>query len=369
MTGDTMRTTTVMMGAAAAPTRPTLAIVSSANQAYYPGLAVTFCSALATASGACDYHLFVLDGGIAPGDLDRLRHQLEAIAALKGVKATLQRLTFDESQLPQLREHRGSRMTYAKLLLPELLPGLATVLYVDADIICFKGLEEIVPPAGPAVLLAGCLDGKKFLEKDCPWSERLTEAERSLPYINAGLLWMNLDALRAMKFSALALDAAAGVTRLGDQPVFNFLCRGHIAVLPGAYNFQASFDALELASAWRSSNVHCTSPGKPWQAGSSWRYHLSYLLWQGTYQRLFLNAASRAAPSFARAAAGLTGARVRQAFYRLVNPARARMYRVRLLETQCAGNLLPELDRFWNERLRVPGDVPGGGLSEENPPG
>ena len=50
-------------------------------------------------------------------------------------------------------------MHYAKLLLPEILPHLDSIIYLDADVLCFSGLEEVRPPAGePRWLLAGALD-------------------------------------------------------------------------------------------------------------------------------------------------------------------------------------------------------------------
>ncbi|NJM36387.1 MAG: hypothetical protein HC845_00085 [Akkermansiaceae bacterium] len=165
--------------------RPTLTIVSNADEKFFPGLAVAVTSAVAAASGKYNYDFIILDGGLKRSDLSKLESQINQLAAVKNISVGIEYLEITESQLKLFPERRGSRMTYAKLVLPQLLSRLDSIIYLDADVLCFKGIESVHPPDGDKHwLLAGARDFFGTLEKDCPWLAKVSLTERSSPYIN-----------------------------------------------------------------------------------------------------------------------------------------------------------------------------------------
>ena len=82
--------------------RPTLHIVSNADERFYPGLAVAVASAVAAASGNYDYHIRILNGGLQPESISQLRATVESIATKKGIRAVLETLEVDQNRLMKL---------------------------------------------------------------------------------------------------------------------------------------------------------------------------------------------------------------------------------------------------------------------------
>lgn len=336
-------------------TRPTLHIVSNADEKFLPGLEVAVASAVTAASGACDYHFLILDGGLPPGALENLAATISTIAMQRGIRATLDPLTIDQNRLLALPERRGSRMTYAKLVLPEILPHLDSILYLDADVLCFAGLEAVHPPAGESQwLLAGARDFFSVIEKDCPWIDQVPPAERKLPYINCGVMWMNLRGLREMDFTerAITARAAIGNARQGDQSVFNFLCRGKSHILPDAINHRTSIGATRpLCEGNLDLNLHFIGSPKPWLGAPKTSNWLAHRLWHQARALLFPGQAEAppAAPP-----QDLAAIRRKALLYTLLNPERAAHYRSDIRSLHDPAGILYHASRHWHDRTSHP---------------
>lgn len=328
--------------------RPTLHIVSNADEKFFPGLAVAAASAVASASGDYDYHFLILDGGLSPEALHQLGASLADIAGKKGVRATLEPLQIDQSRLQALPERRGSRMTYAKLVLPEILPHLGSIIYLDADVLCFAGLEGVRPTAGEEDLwlLAGARDFFSVIEKDCPWIDQVPPAERRLPYINCGVMWMNLKGLREMAFTdhAITARAAIGKARQGDQSVFNFLCRGKSLILPDAVNHRTSIGSSRpLCEGNLDLNLHFIGSPKPWLGPPKTSNWLAHRLWHQARAALFPGTPEHTAvPPH-----DLVSIRRKALLHCLFNPRRAAHYRSDLRSLNDPGGVMAKAGAHW----------------------
>lgn len=330
--------------------RPTLHIVSNADEIFFPGLEVAVASAVAAASGDCDYHFLILDGGLPPGGLDSLSKTIADIAASKNIRATLEPLIIDQNRLLVLPERRGSRMTYAKLVLPEILPHLDSILYLDADVLCFKGLESVHPPSGETQwLLAGARDFFSVIEKDCPWLDQVPPAERKLPYINCGVMWINLKGLREMDFTDRAITARAsiGAARQGDQSVFNFLCRGKSFILPDAINHRTAIGSSRPFCEGRlDMNIHYIGSPKPWLGAAKTSNWLAHQLWHQARVALFPHVPAHVpAPPH-----DLASIRQKALLYSFLNPTRAAHYRSDLRSLSDPGGILALANNHWTSR-------------------
>ena len=333
--------------------RPLLTVVSNADERFFPGLAVAVTSAVAAASGDFDYRFLILAGGLKPVSLDALAGIVRETGARRGIRATLEPLVIDQTRLLALPERRGSRMTYAKLVLPEILPELDSIIYLDADVLCFLGLETVCPPAGENHwLLAGARDFFAVIEKDCPWIEQVPLAERRLPYINCGVMWMNLKGLRGMDFTprAIAARAAIPVARQGDQAVFNFLCRRHSHILPAAVNH---FTSLGSTRPFREGNlnlnIHYIGVPKPWMGPPKTSTWLAHSLWHQACAALIPGVVLDT-PSFPPHDHAMV--RRKAVLYTLFNPSRAAHYRGDLLSLKDPSRLLSLASNHWSARLR-----------------
>ena len=335
-----------------ARTRPILTIVSNADERFFPGLAVAVASAVAAASGEYDYHFLILDGGLKADSLANLSRRIGDIAVGKGIRATLDALTIDQNRLSVLPPRRGSRMTYAKLVLPEILPHSDSIIYLDADVLCFAGIENVRPPENETQwLLAGARDFFSVIEKDCPWIDQVPVAERKLPYINCGVMWMNLHGLREINFTTRAITARAAIgnARQGDQSVFNFLCRGKSFVLPPQLNhFTAIGSARPLCEGNLDLNLHHIGSPKPWLGSPKTSNWLAHRLWHQARAALFPGtlAAPPALPPH-----DFSSIRRKALLYALFNPSRAAHYRCDLRSLTDPGGLLKMADQHWLSRI------------------
>lgn len=330
------------------PSRPQLTIVSNADENFFPGLAVAVTSAVAAASGDCDYHFLILDGGLSVDSFSQLREAVRAIGAKKGIMVTLERLEVDQTRLLALPERRGSRMTYAKLVLPEILPHLDSVIYLDADVLCFTGLEKVHAPVGQGHwMLAGAQDFFAVIQKDCPWLEQVPTSERTLPYINCGVMWMNLKGLREMNFTEKAITARASIlnARQGDQSVFNFLCRGKSYILPEWVNHRTSIGSTRpLCEGNLELNLHYIGSPKPWLGSPKTSNWLAHQLWHLARETLFPAAGKQ---NSALPPHDVSKIWNKSLLYSFTNPTRAAHYRSDLRSLSDPGRVLEKAAARW----------------------
>ena len=334
--------------------RPVLTVVSNADEKFFPGLAVAVASAVAAASGKYDYHFLILDGGLRPESVETLNTRIAKIAVRKDIYASLEILPVDQTRLRSLPERRGSRMTYAKLVLPEILPQLDSIVYLDGDVLCFSGLEAVHPLAGEAnCLLAGARDFFSVIAKDCPWLDQVPPAERQLPYLNCGVLWMNLTGLREIDFThrSIAARAAVGEARQGDQSVFNFLCRGRCSILPESVNHRTSIGSSKaLCEGSLDLNLHYIGAPKPWLGPPKTSNWLAHQLWHQARAMLFPETGTMptAVPPHDRA-----NIRRKALLYSLLNPPRAAHYRSDLSSLRDPSGLMATAQNYWESTLGI----------------
>lgn len=166
--------------------------------------------------------------------------------------------------------------TWYRVFLPELLPDVDRILYLDADVLVRES---------PAPLWSTDLDGNTVAAVTNvfePWNLGWPEHGLGLraPYFNAGVLLMDLERMRADDVAAKILKHAAaneGRMPFGDQDPLNAVLAESRKALHPRWNVQNSvvhfdwaadvFDADELAEARRDPAIrHFEGPAsnKPW---------------------------------------------------------------------------------------------------------
>ena len=154
--------------------------------------------------------------------------------------------------------------TYYKYMIADLLPHLSKALYLDADMICRGSLMPLFETDLGDYYCAGVKDRSC----DKRHKHRVGHAKDEL-YVNAGVLLLNLDKLRAERMSRTLIENTkkyADTILYVDQDGMNITFKNKIKELPTKYNFTSSNMRHDYFCINRLSAVilHYTTERKPW---------------------------------------------------------------------------------------------------------
>ena len=199
--------------------------------------------------------------------------------------------SFDESY-----EVRGiSRSTYFRLSVHRILGHLNKVIYSDVDVLFGGSLSDMWNTEMGDYLLAGVKGANNF-PKTWEMLQRMGYAKELEglcgKYINAGILLMNLEAIRDLNPDRVWLDMTRKQYHYQDQDILNITCKGRILFLPlqnnvaahltkkdfGLYAREGIYTGKEQEEAWERPRVLHYTGEKPWnnrgthKASHWWRY-------------------------------------------------------------------------------------------------
>lgn len=264
------------------------------------GLGVTVSSLIRNCSDSQQLTLWFLCAGLRNED----KSNIEQLLASEGFRGNQHYIDFDPiAQFGNLRSLHGDWTTYGRLLLPELLTNVDSVLYLDADLVIELDVLNLVGfdlkdnalAAVPGATIKYALEND-FLIKKCNLS-----LEDS--YFNAGILLMNLFLWRKqnIKEQCLGLGKQYPNELLAvDQTILNALFSKTFASLPKAYNCVWYPDRLRPDVADKMILHYVGSP-KPWDVGgkhlhkgfATWNTYLNSK-WSKEYANLTISDFSRA---------------------------------------------------------------------------
>lgn len=292
----------------------TITVAICADDRYAPGLMVTLGSILLYADPAVPIDIVVLDHGITSQNWTRLMQVVEKCesrtrlqrlelainamaldrgitiqnwthltheAEMRGGRVCLRRLQLDRSLLQGLPPgQHGSAAVYARLLLPDLLPEVPTLVYVDADIMFFRDIADFArtPLSGRAA--AVCQDEiLRWIGNDCPIPG---SAHADQPYFNSGVMLIDLDYWRCHGVGRQAIEFLqrhGTACRFWDQTALNALLVGKVRLVDASWNrFALADPELFLATRF---NVHLVARNKPWlQPSTAFFMQLWYVMYQ-----------------------------------------------------------------------------------------
>lgn len=241
----------------------------AANDKYAQHLAVTIASVLVNAHPDSDIHFYVVTSDFSVESVERLR----GMRTLRDFRLTV--LYVDPSDFSDCRITRHTVVMYFRFRLPELLPSLKRLLYLDSDVIVRDSLRPLWETDLGDECLAACPDAMSILR-------RSQKDQQTFPvYYNSGVLLMNLEAMRADKSEVRLLTWIRNQTRNGslsfpDQDAINAIYGKTILPLPIEWNYQYPlFDHDQLIPG-SAKIVHFTTQNKPWKYISSSRFDYEY---------------------------------------------------------------------------------------------
>jgi len=229
------------------------------NYSKYAGVVIT--SILANANPSDKLAFYILDGGIT----DSKKSKILTLKAIKNCEISF--IQIDESMFEEYKKVKSHKYvtlaTYYRLKLPSILPDVSRVIYLDCDIIVLVSLCELFNKDLGEYPLAGVHDIKA------------KNIKGNSTYVNAGMLIMDLDNMRAQKIEEKFLEWAKehiDTIKTGDQEIINEVCRGNILVIEDEWNVQSSNFTNRSSYTNNPKIVHFTAKRKPWHYGS-FSYH------------------------------------------------------------------------------------------------
>lgn len=210
-----------------------IALASDNN--YFEGLLTTAWSMAYHCSDPENIVFHILDGGISNDNWDFLLTRLHEFGCQIDRQIVDQNVRFNGFKC-----HHGGRMTYARLLLPELLPNVGQIVYSDVDILWLADVAELWASLNP--------DGVLHYVKDTVFPRAEAETtwlkENRLAIENrfcAGMIVMNLCKFRDEKLHMKMMDMLIkhdGHIPDNDETVLNVFMFGRQDAIPIARRWQ-----------------------------------------------------------------------------------------------------------------------------------
>lgn len=171
------------------------------------------------------------------------RERLEKVARSAGHK--IQFYYLDDSVFAGISVRAGyfTVGTMFRLVLPDYVPELSKILYLDADIVVNRDIKELWDMDIQNYALAAVPDMETFRGMGRPIPVRKGEVDAK-EYFNAGVLSMNLDFIRNNgNLCEQSLDYLERTpeTMLLDQDALNVLYKGKTLLLDESWNYQVKF--------------------------------------------------------------------------------------------------------------------------------
>ena len=199
------------------------------NQAYAEGLAVTAVSLAAYAHPATRLRFHVLDGGIKDTTYEHFCATVRRLHA----HTEFRRHRIDETMFADWPAWSGNRMTYARLLLPQLLPECERVIYTDTDVMWLAPVEDLWHEFDGKAMVLACQDWKQTRQRENAWYARKGLAAPGEDYFCAGVMVVNLAGFRAENMTARIFEFLSAHTdaKFADQTALNTLLHGRVKML------------------------------------------------------------------------------------------------------------------------------------------
>ena len=133
-----------------------------------------------------------------------------------------------------------STPVYYRLSLPEILPDLDKIIYLDSDTLVFEDLKELIQINMEGNVIMGFLDSSPYVLKDFGFENATV--------LNSGVLLMNLDYLRKYDYIKKIedfIDKNKNRLYQEDQTIINVVMQDKIAPLPPKYGIWAIYSKQE----------------------------------------------------------------------------------------------------------------------------
>lgn len=165
----------------------TINLLFAVNPGFLP-LLLTCLRSIAKNGGSDRYDAYILHSDLEPEHQERIREESDPSICCHFLKV-------DPAMFQGFPEtDRYPKEIYYRMAAPLLLPAtLERILYLDVDIVVINSLEALYHTDFDGSYLAACSHVHKFLTE---WNQLRLGAKQDVPYINTGVMLLNLPLLR-----------------------------------------------------------------------------------------------------------------------------------------------------------------------------
>ena len=215
--------------------KPLYNIVMASDNNYFKPLIVTVYSLLQNKDKKTRYQITIL----IPGNFDRNNKEtiIRLVSGYRGCKVAFVDMA-ETYNAVEMKIAHITTPTFYRLKLPEIISA-TRCLYLDVDVIVRKDLRGLFETDMGDNYVAG-VKAASYYKNSKHHAERI-----GIPaldnYVNAGVLLMNLDAMRRDNLvEAFDKEVSVGY-KSQDQDIINKVCYGKILVLPPEYNSMTKY--------------------------------------------------------------------------------------------------------------------------------
>lgn len=199
-------------------------VAFASDDNYFEGLLTSAWTAVRNCSRPKDLVIHVLDGGVTSEHWALLSRRLSPSGCI------LDRIVIDDARsFASFQSYHGnSRMTYARLLLPDLLPDVQQIIYGDVDILWVVDIAELWDSLDPNAIVH-CTPSQHSPPAEIKWCAHFGYTFERGSRFCAGMVVLNLEKFRAEGLHRKMLDALAacgGKAPCNDETVLNALVFG-----------------------------------------------------------------------------------------------------------------------------------------------
>lgn len=181
----------------------TVELALASDQGAYCGLLVAACTAAQCATKGVELVFHILDGGIADADFEFFERSLKKCNA----NVSVDRILVSPETFTGCPSYRGSKMAYARLALPRLLPNVKRILYFDTDFYWCADVVQLWRSTADVDSIAAVSDQNPGgVEKERLWFERNGISFPVGRYFCTGSCVINLEQWRNAEVESRALD-------------------------------------------------------------------------------------------------------------------------------------------------------------------
>lgn len=210
-------------------------LVTASDENFLTGVIAQLASATLNLSLGHGLHAHVLLHNVRPEIIENMRRALAPLAA-RGLDVSL--IPLDASVFGDIRVRRADKTlsTYTRILIPRLLPDLDKVIYVDADTIIHDDLVPLWNMITPDKVMLAMAENKMRASMPNYLDFAL---DPDVYYFNAGVLGMNLRAMREGNYVEKCLELATDASRSftwDDQCILNIVFHKKVDYIPRKWN-------------------------------------------------------------------------------------------------------------------------------------
>lgn len=256
-------------------TKTEIPIALATDKNYIPYCKTVMLSVTENLSSDNKAHFYIINDGLSFNEKRVLKSLNADITYIDIDSSTLD--MFNDIEIPSYI----SKMSFARLLLPEFLPDIEKIIYLDIDTLVVDDISKLYNTDLGENYLGGVEDVNKTL-----LSQTLDIDNDK--YINAGVLLMSLKNLRNLNIKNMLPKLNFEKYKLGDQDLINDIFRDKIQLLSPRWNMHHNFhfhlpkfvpeDFEDFNdSCLNPSIIHFVGKNKPWQKNSTNPYTNLYL--------------------------------------------------------------------------------------------